>query len=222
MSELYVKVMYIPEKVKFGECERYLSVISSARREKIGRFIFDKDKLVSLSAELFMKYCIACDTGLMPANYEFEYNEYEKPYISSVPDYFFSISHNHRTVVFVSSDSETGADIERINENVSAVQIAGRLFTPDEADYICGYDNLGLYKRFFVIWTRKEAYVKRLGTGLYTQLESFSVLKEYTDCRLMTSCHNNQIISVCCDRKYDSLCTVDVSFDVVRQFFDNC
>ncbi|MDE5937290.1 MAG: 4'-phosphopantetheinyl transferase superfamily protein [Ruminococcus sp.] len=222
MSELHIRVMCIPENIKFEECKGYLSVISSSRFRKINKFLFDKDKLVSIATELFVKYCITCDTGLMPVNYEFEYNEYGKPYIGFVSDYFFSVSHSHRTIVFVSSDSEIGVDIEKISRNVSAIQIARRLFTDDEADYICRYNNSDLYKRFFEIWTRKEAYVKRLGTGLYTSIESFSVLEECRNCRLMTFCHNNQMISVCCDRKYDSVCADDVSFNVVRQFLNNC
>lgn len=222
MSELHIKIMCIPENVKFEEYKKYLSVISSPRLRKINNFLFDKDKLVSLTTELFIKYCIACDTGMIPVNYEFEYNEYGKPYISSVTDYFFSVSHSHRTVVFVSSDSEIGVDIEKISRNVSAVQIAQRMFTHDEADYICRYNNSELYECFFEVWTRKEAYVKRLGTGLYTSFESFSVLEECKNCRIMTFCHNSHIISVCCDKKYDNLCAEDVSFDVIRQFLNNC
>lgn len=219
MRKLYLKTMYIPEEIHFNDCMEYFSLISPSRQDKIRKFHFDRDKLISLATELLVRYCISKDIGVFPEQLEFEYGEYGKPYISCIPDYFFSVSHSHNAIIFASSDSEIGVDIEKITEDSkSVVQIAKDFFTCDEAKYICSSDN-NMHKRFFEVWTRKEAYVKRLGTGLYTPLDSFSVLKEYKEDKFVTFQEKEYMISVCCDIKYNRVSSEHISFGRMQQFY---
>lgn len=218
MSGLLLRYLYLPDEVRFIDNVEFLPFLSLSRQERIPKFRFDRDKLVSLATGLLIRYCVAKDTGGFPEQLEFQYGEYGKPYVAYPPDYFFSVSHSHNAVIFAGSDSAIGVDIEKITEdNKSAVQIAKDYFTCDEAEYIENAEQKE--KHFFEVWTRKEAYVKCLGTGLYTPLESFSVLKENKEKQYITFQEKDYMISVYCDKKYSGVSVEQISFEKIRQFY---
>lgn len=98
-------------------------------------------------------------------------NEKGKPYFKYISDLFFSISHTDELTVIALSDSEVGIDAEKIR---SADLRVIRRFLKEEADYITERDS---DRRFFEIWTKKEAYLKCKGTGLSGGLDSVNVLE---------------------------------------------
>lgn len=73
------------------------------------------------------------------------------------------------------SDKEVGIDIEKI-KGVKP-DIVGRFFTIDEIEYIF-LANEDVDRRFYEIWTKKEAYIKWSGKGLSMPLVSFSVFNK--------------------------------------------
>ncbi|MDR2355330.1 MAG: 4'-phosphopantetheinyl transferase superfamily protein [Clostridiales Family XIII bacterium] len=121
---------------------------------------------------------------------------YGKPGFVDIPAHF-SISHSGRFLVCIFSDAEVGLDAEDLamrraqdarrmangaaEDDVCAryLRIARRCFRADERRVVLeaadrGYD--ALTALFFLIWTRKEAYVKYTGRGLGAGLGGFSVL----------------------------------------------
>ena len=104
-------------------------------------------------------------------NTEIIKNEKGKPYFKHIPDLFFSISHTDGLTVIALSDCEVGIDVERLKK--ADLRIIKR-FLKEEADYITECDS---DRRFFEIWTKKEAYLKCKGTGLSGGLKSVNVLK---------------------------------------------
>lgn len=91
--------------------------------------------------------------------------EYGKPYIPGAPH--FSISHSNRCVACaVSREHTVGVDVEAIDSRHK--RVASRFFTPAEAEYAAAS-----FSGFAEIWTRKESYVKLLGTGFATSFRLF-------------------------------------------------
>lgn len=101
---------------------------------------------------------------------EFERTENGKPYAEGC-SIRFNISHSGTYAAVALSDGEVGIDIERIRE--VNLKIAEK-FSSDEREYIQSAENP--QKAFFEIWTAKEAYLKKCGTGLTVPLDSFSVI----------------------------------------------
>src|SRR5919107_90219 len=78
-----------------------------------------------------------------------------KPFLASHPEVHFSVSHSGDLyVVAITRAGPVGVDIERIREVAEAEHIARR--------WLHGADPA----HFFEHWTRREAHLKAIGTGL--------------------------------------------------------
>ncbi len=112
-----------------------------------------------------------------------------KPYIENRPDFHFNISNSYDLQIIAVSDTPIGVDVEKIRP---VNQKAAKRFCEDEYQYILKQNS---DYAFIEIWTKKEAYLKLLGTGIAGGLDSFSVfdLKE----PIKTFKKEEYIISVC-------------------------
>lgn len=138
---------------------------------------------------------IACEKlGVKSSELEFSLGENGKPYLKSLPDFHFNISHSSKKVAIAISDSPIGIDIEKLRK--PNFKIATRFFAENEIDYIGENPH-----RFFEIWTKKEAYLKFKGTGIKFPINSFDVTENDFCPPLFCFEKNGYIISVCSDFK---------------------
>ena len=100
-----------------------------------------------------------------------EKGEFGKPWISDLPQVFFSISHSEMVWGCAVSHSEVGLDLQ--NQYMKNNEKLGRrFFHPEEIGWM---EEHGFYE-FSRIWTHKESYVKYTGVGLTRGLDYFSVV----------------------------------------------
>lgn len=85
-----------------------------------------------------------------------------KPYFAGNPVYF-SLSHTAGAVLCVLCSQPIGADIERLRPYSD--RLVHRVLSPEEHRFWQASANKEL--TFFCLWTRKEAYLKWTGEGLY-------------------------------------------------------
>ncbi|MBQ4556063.1 MAG: 4'-phosphopantetheinyl transferase superfamily protein [Clostridia bacterium] len=104
-----------------------------------------------------------------------------KPYFADL-DICFSLSHSGDRAILAVSKKEIGADIQIMRPISSGV--ARRFFTENEQAYIaaaCSEEEK--LRRFYEVWTKKEAYGKALGGGLSDSLKcDVTKLDFYTEC----------------------------------------
>ena len=107
-----------------------------------------------------------------PSLHNLTFNEYGKPIISGI---YFSISHTENiTLLAASISNECGIDIEKIK--VVEIILYKDYFTAEEWTAInCSAE---LYKTFYQLWTRKEAIIKLIGTGISEALKDIDVLND--------------------------------------------
>ena len=88
----------------------------------------------------------------------------------------FNLSHSDEMVVLAFSQyKDLGVDIERINNIQDFLQIAKQYFRKEEYEYISKIDAESPLRKFYKVWTIKEAFVKATGEGLSRSLKTFSV-----------------------------------------------
>lgn len=104
----------------------------------------------------------------LPLPLQYRFGPHGKPELVDFPLHF-SLSHSGEYVLCAVSESEVGADIQRM-QPLDFLRLAGRFFTEAEraAIEVCGEaERQGL---FFRLWARKEAYGKLTGRGIAAAL----------------------------------------------------
>ncbi|MBQ8207456.1 MAG: 4'-phosphopantetheinyl transferase superfamily protein [Clostridia bacterium] len=126
-----------------------------------------------------------------------------RPYFDSIPNMDFSISHSEGLAVCalcISDDPSlpprVGIDCETIYTK-DPLPLARRFFSESELKILESSEDQAL--AFTEIWTKKEAYIKLLGTGLSTPLASFCV--NNLPQQFKTERIANDLISVCAESR---------------------
>lgn len=153
--------------------EESLRALSDDRRKKIERIKSQMDRCRSLTAGLLLKQEII-NAGIDYDRVAVSTGLYGKPYLvwkdsgesreGRLKDFHYSISHGGNYAALAVSDRPVGVDIEGRRKIHNLPSFTRRILTPAERQWLDGQepsDDLVIW-----IWTRKEAWVKRDGSGL--------------------------------------------------------
>lgn len=177
-SKTFYQIFYIQlNDINTVKYLKHWSLIPLERKKRVATVPNFQKALIAYS-DLLVRHLVSKSFNIPANQIVFEKGEYGKPYIREFPNFQFSVSHAGNLLVVFISDSTVGVDTEKIS--TPNLQVATRFFTRNESDYIHS-DPLLSAKRFYEIWTCKEAYIKYLGKGLSCSLSSFDVLKEIRD-----------------------------------------
>jgi 4'-phosphopantetheinyl transferase len=171
-----------------------LKLVSTDRQKKLCNFKFEIDRKLSLYAELLVRCQICRELNIANRKITFSINKNGKPFLDNHPEFFFNISHTHNAIAVAFSDDEIGIDIERMQ--TLNLGIAKRFFAPEENHYVRSQINRDY--AFCEMWTKKEAYIKYMGTGLSTPLDSFNVLSDEISPMLYSIQLGRYFITSCC------------------------
>lgn len=110
---------------------------------------------------------------------EFDRGPKGKPYLGGAfagAGIQFNMTHtSHMALISITLNREVGVDIERIRDNLQWEKLARRYFSPLEYAEFSNLPQTERLRAFFTCWTRKEAVLKAIGTGLGGGLASFDV-----------------------------------------------
>ena len=185
----------------------YLQTMPVAIQKRITAYRHWEDAERSLAGYLLLQKGIKLIKGAAPDLAELKQGAFRKPYLEG--NVHFNISHSgNYTVCAVSEIHEVGIDIEMLNdiplgdftEFFEANEWSRVVNSPDPA------------KAFYMLWTKKESFLKLIGSGLNVPLNQVIILddnridwegKQYSLqqlhidplhlCHLCTSCPPKQI-----------------------------
>ena len=149
------------------------SNISAERHARVERYKKPKDKIRCLYAELLLRQALR-QQGFNPDDIEFEYGSSGKPTLKNSPGVEFNLSHSGDWIVCAISEKPVGIDVEHIKVRDFAL-LARHCLTKAEQAELAGLSPEAQQDYFFKRWTIKESYVKKLGTGLGKDFQSFEV-----------------------------------------------
>ena len=147
-----------------------LPKISKENQKRCQRFRFKEDTLRTLYGELIVRHVICQQLSYKNEDITILKEDGGKPYIKGRPIHF-NVSHAGEYVVSAFSEHEVGIDIEQMKE--IDINIADRFFYQQEYVDLLAQEPSAQFDYFFSLWTLKESYIKWLGTGLSTPLDSF-------------------------------------------------
>jgi 4'-phosphopantetheinyl transferase len=111
---------------------------------------------------------------LPPANLCFGRGEQGKPFLEGGISLAFNLSHTGNVAALaVAERGDVGIDVELVRPLREPV--AERFFSPAENQVLKEHADDQQEAAFYRCWTRKEAFIKALGTGLSTPLDKFDV-----------------------------------------------
>lgn len=155
-----------------------LSFVTEERKSKISHFRKYGDQCRSLAAGLLLEYGLReHGLSLLPGTVQqvrLTCGKNSKPALDGDFGIHFNLSHSGRYVAGVFSDSEAGIDVEQIREG--QMKVAKRFFTPEEYLMLQKQKPEETDRCFTELWTRKESYIKAVGSGMALDLASFRVL----------------------------------------------
>ncbi|MES2713137.1 MAG: 4'-phosphopantetheinyl transferase superfamily protein [Pseudomonadota bacterium] len=142
---------------------------------RAAHFVRAEDRAASLAARAGLRAILGECLGELPQALRFNQAPLGKPFLAfpAASGVHFNLSHSQGLAALAVARFPIGVDIEAVRP-VEA-DLAHAVFSPAELDE---FGNLPLAQRreaFFLGWTRKEAVVKALGSGLHAPLDRFSV-----------------------------------------------
>lgn len=136
-----------------AEVQRLLPLVSAQRRETALRYKHTFGQWATLQSWMMLR-----ELGL--PDQPWDYNEFGKPFLPDGP--FFSLSHCKKGIAVAMDTQPIGIDIESYRDVTP--ELIEHTMNQVEQDQINASDDP--IKAFIELWTRKEAYVKYLGTGI--------------------------------------------------------
>ena len=178
--------IYYKSLSRFGEDEynRYLSLTDKARKEAIARMRIENDRRRSVLGESLARLGISKLLNCSKEEITFTRTEKGKP-ICDKNNAFFNISHCGDIVVCAVDRQNVGIDFERMR-SIEA-RVTDIACTDSDKRFIFGdrmpdideiITDSNVLRRFFTVWTAKEAYFKFVGIGVIGLLTvSYSDIK---------------------------------------------
>lgn len=164
-----------------------LSVALSAdERARAARFHFDRDREKYIAARGILRRLLAQYVERDAASLLFRYGPRGKPELihDDAPQPLeFNVSHRGGFALYAFVlGREIGIDVEQLRVVSEARTIARNHFTSAEIRLLeNAADERAAQECFFRLWTRKEAVIKAVGTGLSMPLDEFDVSSESPD-----------------------------------------
>ncbi len=162
--------------VALGLLSTYLSAEEAARAE---RFVFPRDKNLFIAGRGMLRVILGRYLGTPPRSLSLQKGHHKKPFVSTdsgKPPLQFNMSHSHGLALYAfARPGQVGVDLEKLQPEFATEEVAEQFFSPKEQEEFLALPPESRVQGFFNCWTRKEAYVKATGEGLYVPLDSFDV-----------------------------------------------
>ena len=167
--------------LEFPNSNQVQQLLSSKELKRCNRLVNEKLRMRFSLSHAWKRIIIARYLKSSPLELIFNTAKYGKPFLSSetpsyIPALKFNFSHSaDRLLLAISNSNEIGVDVEFMNPEIEALELAERFFALTEFKQLKNLSDKEIIIPFYRIWTAKEAVIKALGKGLSYHLSSFGI-----------------------------------------------
>jgi 4'-phosphopantetheinyl transferase len=157
--------------------ENWAEILSPDECERAHRFRFARDQHHFIICRALLRSLLGKYLQLQPPELVFHYSSHHKPSLATPSsDIRFNLSHSGERAVFAFiRGRELGVDVEQIRHDFETQSVAQRFFSLAEREALARIPPEISHEAFLHCWTRKEAFVKAKGDGLFLPLDQFDV-----------------------------------------------
>lgn len=172
-----VHVWFVELGASSPSIEACVHSLSADERERASRFRFEHLRTAFTLSRGILRALLGRYLATEPACVRFAYGPRGKPRLA-FPEapLEFNLAHSGRFATYAfAAGCDLGIDIEEVRPIPDQENIVRRFFSREECQEWLELDLSQRDEAFFRCWTRKEAYIKDLGDGLWMPLDSFRV-----------------------------------------------
>jgi 4'-phosphopantetheinyl transferase len=178
-----VHLWYGSIRAHANQADQFHALLEHDERQRATQFRFDRHRLDYVICRGLLRLLISHYLPLAPEQVAFQYGPHGKPKLHAScqpteeePAVCFNLAHAADRVLFgFSRGRELGVDVEELSAMPDTEEIAQRFFSPPERAWLTAGRPEERAHRFFVLWTRKEAFLKAIGSGISRSLSDFDV-----------------------------------------------
>jgi 4'-phosphopantetheinyl transferase len=155
---------------------------------------------------------------IMPESIKYERGPYGKPGIAGGSWLRFNMSHSNGMAAYaIASKGDVGVDLEYIHD-VPYIELTRSIFSTNEDAYLRSVRVEERLNVFFMLWTRKEAYIKAIGEGFYTKLNEIDVSFHNEMQRLYVGGSTWSIVDIITPDKYKGAVVIQGNVQDIKTF----
>jgi len=166
-----------PEALRLSQSLNLHATLSPEEQQRAAAFHLEKDRSLYTAAHAALRIILSRLTGLPPQTLPIVSENGAKPTLAGNPlDLRFNLSHTHNAILIATTTGrEIGIDIEWHRPVADIEEIAGAVMSSSELATWKLLDSQQRIHAFYHLWTRKEAYLKAIGLGLYRELQAITI-----------------------------------------------
>ncbi len=153
------------------------ALLSEEERTRLERYRFPELKERFVARHGALRTILSRYVGIEPVELRFQRGAEGKPRLDShAPRVRFNLSDSEDLALLaVTLDHEIGVDLEALRPLPELESLAREHLAPREREELLALPESERLAAFFRAWTRKEAWLKALGSGLARELDTFAV-----------------------------------------------
>lgn len=202
ISSNAIDIWRVPLNPTARQTGQFLDCLSKQEKQRAEQFSFPDKRIQFVTTRARLRQCLALATGIPVTEIQIETGASGKPLLSGATDIQFNVSHTHGlALIAVTRGQSLGIDVERLRDSTDHVRLAENYFSAAERTAIISLPKASLVAPFFACWTRKEAVVKAIGTGIAHGLDSFDVSTdpEISQCQTRLHSEDGSVHTWCID-----------------------
>jgi 4'-phosphopantetheinyl transferase len=174
-----IHVWSFPAAAPASAIAELLRTLSPDERQRANQFRLEHLRDSFVVTRGVVRHLLGRYLRLSSAAIRFDYGPKGKPALAPVNAFRFNVTHSGGlAAIALTAGCEIGFDLEQLRAIADLHRIAERFFRSEEAAGIVTLPPEQQISVFFRCWTRKEAYLKASGDGLFTPLDRFTVTEE--------------------------------------------
>lgn len=160
------------------ECLKWMEWLSEEEKNKAERFVRQSDRYQYIVAHGFCRLILSRYVKQQPHEIQYGQEQKHKPIVVLKPDsptVHFNLSHAGKVAVVAVSNRPVGIDVEWMDASLVRVEMVEQFMSEQEKSTFFRLPTSQQKEAFYRCWTRKEAYVKALGEGLFYPIRKITV-----------------------------------------------